>query len=325
MISKMTRLILPLLVLPLFVVACDDDPIGSQSAEVSLALTDNPGDVDSVWVEIGEIYLQGGGEDGRVPLLTEAEADGLGLIELTRLAGRTLDLVSDVEVDPGNYGQLRFVIDGAVLESEDGDVFTFNADHPHGATATGSLNCPSCTQTGIKVLLPGEVGELEAGAHIIVLDFDVSQSFGREAGMSEMWVMNPVIRASEIGFSGAVTGTVDVERDDAGEALVTIPQCPEGTDRDITTFIPVATAQTLTDDAGDPVEATTSVDGDGSFAFPFLTPDDYDMGYVVDVAFNGDTLTFGADAPGVVTVESGTEIAVSYTITSATCTEGSSG
>jgi len=295
--------------------ACSDGS-GPQIANVSLALTDAPGDVDSVWVEISEIYLQGTG--GRVTLLSEDDAADLGLIELTQLAGTTLDLVSDVAIDAGNYGQLRVVIDGAVLETEGGEVFTFNAEHPHGAPSTGSLTCPSCTTTGIKVLLPGDVANLEAGAHIIVLDFDVSQSFGHDTG-GTAWVMHPVIRGVEIEFSGAVTGTVDVARDGEGNPLVTIPECPAGTPRGLSAFVPVAVAETLTDDLGDPLAATTSVDEDGTFAFPYLHPDDYDLDYVTDVEVDGSTLTFVATAPGIVNVTDGGSVEVTYTITAAAC------
>jgi hypothetical protein len=285
-------------------------------ARVSLALTDAPGDVDSVWVEIGEIYLQGTG--GRTTLLSADDADDLGLVELTQLAGTTLDLVSDVTVDAGNYGQLRFVVEGAVLETEDGEVFTYNAEHPHGAASTGSLVCPSCSQTGIKVLLPGEVANLEAGAHIILLDFDVSQSFGHDTGGTS-WVMHPVIRGVEIGFSGAITGTVDVARDAGGAPLVTIPECPAGTPRGVSAFVPMAVAETLVDDLGDPVAATTSVADDGSFAFPYLHPDGYDLGYVANVELDGSTLTFTATAPGIVQVTNGGSVEVTYTITAASC------
>lgn len=295
--------------------ACSETS-GPQIAHVSLALTDAPGDVDSVWVEIGEVYLQGTG--GRVTLLDEDDAADLGLIELTQLAGATLDLVSDVAIDAGNYGQLRFVVEGAVLETEDGEVFTYQATHPHGAAATGSLTCPSCTTTGIKVLLPGDVANLEAGAHIIVLDFDVSQSFGHDTGGSA-WVMHPVIRGVEIEFSGAVTGTVDVARDGGGAPLVTIPECPAGTPRGLSAFVPRAVAETLTDDLGDPVVATAPVDDDGTFGFPYLYPDDYDLGYVADVEVDGSTLTFEATAPGVVTVGDGAQVEVAYIITSAVC------
>jgi hypothetical protein len=295
--------------------ACSDGS-GPQIAHVSLALTDAPGDVDSVWVEIGEIYLQGTG--GQTTLLSADDAADLGLVELTQLAGTTLDLVSDVTIDAGNYGQLRFVVEGAVLETEDGEVFTYNAAHPHGAPSTGSLTCPSCTTTGIKVLLPGEVANLEAGAHIILLDFDVSQSFGHDTGGTS-WVMHPVIHGVEIEFSGAVTGTVDVARDGGGNPLVTIPECPAGTPRGLSSFVPVATAETLTDDLGDPLAATTSVDEDGSFAFPYLHPDAYDLDYVTDIEVDGSTLTFEATAPGIVTVTDGGSEEVIYTITSAVC------
>lgn len=295
--------------------ACNDGS-GPEFAQVSLVLTDAPGDVDSVWVEIGEIYLQGGG--GRTTLLSEDDAAGLGLIELTQLSGTTLDLVTDVTIDAGNYGQLRFVVEGAVLETEDGEVFTYNATHPHGAPATGALICPSCSSTGIKVLLPGDVANLEAGAHIIVLDFDVSQSFGHDTGGTS-WVMHPVIRGVEIGFTGAITGAVDVARDSGGDPLVTIPECPAGTPRGLSAFVPVAVAETLTDDLGDPLTATTSVNDDGTFAFPYLHPDDYDLSHVTDVELDGSTLTFVATAPGIVDVTDGGNVQVTYTITAATC------
>jgi len=319
MTRRPSRWIVALVFLPLLVGGCGDGPLSDGTARVSLALTDAPGNVDSVWVDIGEIYLQGGGDGGRTTLLGEAEADGLGLVELTALAGSTLDLVDEVDIATGNYGQLRFVIEGAVLETEDGEVFTFNAVHPHGTPSTGPLICPSCSQTGIKVLLPGEVADLEAGAHLIVLDFDVSQTFGRAAGQSGSWVMAPVIRAAELGFTGAVTGTVDVERDTNGTPLVTIPECAAGTPRDLSAFIPEAVAQTLTDDLGDPVTASAAVADDGSFSFLFLHPDAYDFGFVTNVDFDGATLTFGADAPGLVDVMSGGDLVVTYTITAATC------
>lgn len=312
-----TKRIAPLMMVGVLAVGCSDGT-GSQTAVVSLALTDAPGDVDSVWVEIAEIYLQGG-PGGRTPLLSEDDADGLGLIELTQLAGTTLDLVSDVEIGAGNYGQLRFVLDGAVLETEGGDAFTFNAAHPHGAAATGSLMCPSCDNTGIKVLLPGDVANLEAGAHILVLDFDVSQSFGHPTGQPDLWVMHPVVRGAELGFTGAVTGTVDVERDAGGLPLVSIPECPAGTPRDLTAFLPQAEAQTLTDDLGEAVVATTAVAADGTFAFPYLAPDAYDFGYAAAIELAGATLTFVATAPGVVDVTTGADLEVEYVITEALC------
>jgi hypothetical protein len=131
--------------------------------------------------------------------------------------------------------------------------------------------------------------------------------------------MSPVIRGAEFGFTGTVSGTLDVERDTNGDPLVTIPECPAGTPRDLRAFVPLAVAQTLTDDVGDPLTATTSVAIDGSFSFPYLSPDGYDFGLVADIDFDGDTLTFVATEPGVMNVLSGAQLELAYTITSATC------
>ncbi len=318
MMDVIRKQLLPPVLLMLVAAACNDGT-SSQTAQVSLALTDAAGDVDSVWVQLGEVYLQGGDGEGHVTLLSEDDAAALGLVELTHLAGTTLDLVSDVEVGAGTYGQLRFIVKGAVLETEQGDVYTYNATHPYGTPATGSLTCPSCSQTGIKVVLPGDEASLEAGAHLLVLDFDVSQSFGHPTGQLADWVMHPVILGADLGFTGGVSGTVDVERDTNGDPLVAIPECPAGTARDLTAFVPQAVAQTLTDGVGDPVTATTTVAADSSFSFSYLAPDQWDLGYVADVDFSGSTLTFTADAPGIVDVTSGADLQVEYTITSATC------
>ena len=315
--KRLEKLMTTLAAVAMVAVGCSDST-NTPIARVSLALTDAPGDVDSVWVEIEEIYLQGGG--GRTVLLSSDDADGLGLIELTQLAGTTLDLVTDVQIPAANYGQLRFVVAGAVLQTEDDEVYTFNATHPHGLPSTGTLTCPSCDNTGIKVLLPGEVADLEAGAHLIVLDFDVSQSFGRVAGGSGGWTMHPVILGAELGFTGSVTGVVDVERDMDDNPVVTIPECPAGTPRDLSAFVPVAMAQTLEDPPGVPFTSTTTVATDGTFSFAPLAPDQYDFGYEADIVFGGSTLSFVADAPGLMDVTSGGSLQLTYTITDASCT-----
>jgi hypothetical protein len=309
-------LMIPLAALTLVVAGCSDST-STPIARISLALTDAPGDVDSVWVEIEEIYLQGG-PGGRTELLSADDADELGLIELTQLAGSTLDLVEDVQIPAGNYGQLRFVLAGAVLETEGHEVYTFNTDHPHGLSATGSLKCPSCDNTGIKVLLPGEAADLEAGSHLIVLDFDVSQSFGHIAGGSGSWVMHPVILGAELGFTGAVTGVVDVERDADENPLVEIPECPAGTARDLTAFVPVAVAQTL-EEEGEPFTSTAVVAEDGTFSFAPLAADQYDFGYETEIEVDGSVLTLTADAPGLLDVTSGGSLELTYTITAASC------
>ncbi|MFO8175236.1 MAG: DUF4382 domain-containing protein [Longimicrobiales bacterium] len=78
------------LILTLALVACEsgDDPMDLQDGEARLSvyLTDAPGDVEAVWVDIEEITLQG--EDGPVVLLNEST----GLIELTDLVLGELEM-----------------------------------------------------------------------------------------------------------------------------------------------------------------------------------------------------------------------------------------
>lgn len=133
------------------------------------------------------------------------------------------------------------------------------------------------------------------------------------------WAMHPVILGAELEFSGRVTGVVDVERDAEDNPTVEIPDCPLGTTRGVTDFIPMAVAQTLTDGMDDPLTSTTAVAEDSTFVFAALEPDMYDFGFVGDVVFGDDTLTFEADAPGVVNVPSGGDVSLMYTITGASC------
>ncbi|MFP3947808.1 MAG: DUF4382 domain-containing protein, partial [Longimicrobiales bacterium] len=268
------------------------------------------------------IYLQG--TAGPVTLLSTSEAEGLGLIELTELENETLSLVEDEAVPSGSYGQLRFVIDRAVLEAG-GSFYSYNGAVPptagEGFQADGDLVCPSCSQTGIKALLPQDELPVEGDQKVIVLDFDVSRSFGQDAGTSGMWVMTPIIVATDLGFTGGITGTVSL-----GDG-VSIPQCPEGTDRDITVFQATATAQTLDDESGDDVVYTDHPDTEGNLAFDFLDPDTYELGYdsPIQVA-DGWELRFTADfSPTSVDVTSGDQTTgVAYTIDSAVCEEISS-
>jgi len=310
-----------LLLLPLAIGACDDGTDLDQT-NLSLELTDAAGEqVDNVWIEIEEIYLQGTG--GREVLVTPSEADGLGLVELTALEDETLPLIEDKPVPSGSYGQLRFVIASAVLEA-DGSFYSYNGAVPptagDGFQADGDLVCPSCAQTGIKALLPQDELPIEGDQKIIVLDFDVARSFGREAGMSGQWVMTPIIVATDLGFTGGITGTVSLAEG------VSVPTCPADSDNDwdVTVFQATATAQNLTDDLGDAVVYTDHPDSEGNLTFEFLDPDTYDLGFSNPIQVT-DThqIDFGATVnPTTVDVTSGGQASgVTYTIDSADCQE----
>ena len=210
MIKKHGRLALPLLA-ALVMGACDDGGTGGNGdARVSIRLTDAPGDLDEAWVRIDRIYLMGGPADsaqgGRVDLLTTAT----GWVNLLTLSGgRTAELVNGFVVPAGTYRELRFVVCEAYVVTNDGEVFaTPQAELPAGVTADGTLQVPSGCSSGLKVKFPSDVPvELENDATILSVDFDVSQSFGHQAGNSGRWVMRPVLTATEVGVSGGIAGT----------------------------------------------------------------------------------------------------------------------
>jgi len=280
----------------------DGDGTGpSDEPTLTIELTDAPGDLAHAWVEIRKISLTGGDESGGPVLLDEPTE----LIDLLTLAGTTAELIRDVPIEPGTYGQLRIVIGDAIVEAEDGRVFaTEGAGHPEGMAATGDLKCPSCTQSGLKVNFRGGL-QLKSEAKVVVLDFDVSQSFGRERGNSGRWVMSPVITATEVGVSATVTGSVSLAE---GAAM---PECG-GEARSLTDFVP-----TIAD--GETVK-TGLVSDDGSFSIAYIPPGAYSVSYEDAIEFDAEALRLTATVSAEdVVLGSGESASVDYIISEATC------
>lgn len=176
-----------------------DSPTDLGSGTLNLFLTDAPGDVLSAVVTIDRIYLQpdSGSDAGRI-ILREADVT----TDLLTLVDSTHTLIEGVEIPEGRYGQLRFVISGAyiVVEGEAGETEIYASSPsyhalPADAVVTGSLQMPSFAQSGLKVNLPGDaIVVADGGVVSLVVDFDVSQSFGKLAGGSGQWVMTPVLQ-----------------------------------------------------------------------------------------------------------------------------------
>ena len=307
MLRNGKKALLPLMALAALA-ACDGGG-GTESgaARLTIRMHDAPGDLAEAWVKVEEIYLQGNSSadstSGRVVLSDAAT----GWIELTDLTGSNFaTLVSAEPVPAGNYSQLRFVVCEAYVVTDDGDVYaTRDAELPAGVTADGTLQVPSGCSSGIKVKLPNGGLDLESDATILSVDFDVSQSFGHQAGNSGRWVMHPVLTATEVGLAGGINGTVSVAQG------VTLPACGGGA-VDVTKFVPLAISGV------DSLAATVSPAGQYALA---VKPATYTMSYAPAVSFtNGDSLSFTAAAtPASVAVGSGATATSSYSITAASC------
>jgi hypothetical protein len=286
---------------------------------VTLLLTDAPGNVDEAWVKIDRVYMQGtGGQTDLLPAQSE-------WIELTSLAGHaTATLAEGIATPPGTYGQMRFIITEAYLVSGEKTYATLAAQD-NGIEADGILHIPSVQQTGFKVSMPdGGFTVPEADIPVtIVVDFDVVESFGQQAGQSGRWVMRPSLRATYAAVSGQIEGTVTLATDEAGEPLVSFPAADVcgGVELDLTRFTPQALGP---DDA----VVSGEVSAQGPYTMTFVAPAHYTMAYKSSFEFHVDDgddagdykVSFVADAlPPQVTVPEAGTVTVDYTITGVTC------
>jgi len=278
--------------------AAAPSPFDAGPATLTIHLTDAPGDVLEAWVTIDQVYLQGTG--GRVVLRDEPYT-----VDLATLENTSTVLLEDVEVPDGNYGQLRFVVSGACLvvdDNVDGQdpvetrVYATSQDYagcPEGTEVYGELRTPSFSTSGLKVTLPeGGLTLLPGGSMNLLVDFNVAESFGHQAGNSGAWVMHPVIRATSVTTERPVSVTLAL-----GEG-VTLP-----TDVTLAAF-----SAALSTNGGEPVILPfEDPDEDGIFtaSFGFMAEGSYELQLTWDDATTGiatitttPELPYAFDVPG---------------------------
>jgi len=279
--------------------------------KVSIKLTDAPGDnFEKAVVTVSRVYLRGHADGAGGP-----GSEGKGDVELLStpvttdlltLANDAIDLVDGVEVPTGTYKELRFVITGAYIQvNEDGAsrIYASSADYaglPEGAQVDGQLQMPSAASSGLKVKFDNDADvsvTSEGGQQVILVDFDVAQSFGRAAGGSDRWVMGPVIKGADLALSGNVKVTlqpaqgVALSSDDAAQLRAVLVNA---------------------DGSREPLAFTPAADGGYVADFKYLLPGTYgvDLESAAGVSFSTDP-----GLPASATVGSGAEAQVAFSLT----------
>jgi len=291
--------------------ACSDqNPTASNmtggTTSLTILLKDAPGDLKSAWVTIDEIDLVGTGGT-QVLMSTPTTQD------LLSLASNTATLIQDVVVPSGTYTELRFKISGgciAVDQTPQADAIYatdgFDASLC-GGPATGRLQMPSYGQSGLKVIMPGDALTITGPTKILLVDFDVSQSFGHQAGQSGMWVMHPVIKGATFGFAGSLLVTLKL-----GDA-VTLPDL-NNTPTTLDMFSAVVVSG-VSDTVGVVQFSAPDQNGISSAEFGFLAPGDYTLSLAPPT---GLTVTTDPVTPETVTVVANQETTADLIITGAT-------
>jgi hypothetical protein len=161
------------LILVCLAMACSqtDDPVsGNGNAAVRVYLTDAASDyVAAAEVTISSVQLvPGDDETGFVELLDAEETPAT--YDLLELQDGVTALLGESLVPAGTYSQLRMIVDDATVTLIDG--YEFN-----DGTTMQTLFVPSGMETGIKVQTSGVIEADEGTVTVMVIDFDVDQSF----------------------------------------------------------------------------------------------------------------------------------------------------
>lgn len=285
---------------------------GGESATLTVLLTDAPGNVDEVWVQVLEAYLQGG-PDGRVTVLPFDDARDL--VELTSLANTSMTLAQGVQLDPQTVSQFRMVIGEAAIVTTAGKIYSKDGGLPPVATLAdvdGPLTCPSCSQSGLKINLPDGTLTFDAGTNQVVVDFDVGQSVAHAAGSSGGWVMRPVVNGMDADETGSISARI------ALAPGVSIPNCPTGEPRSLGDLRLIGVSETLRNGDGQPIRVSGKADANGNLQITWVPPDRWQL-EPGETLFDGPRIAFSVSNTPSVSVSTGGTAQANYVVTNVTC------
>lgn len=287
--------LLPALMLALAVGACDSTPVdqgdldpNGEVATLSILLTDAPADyIAAAEVDIGRVELLPA-DDGDAIVLSEDGTDGfVNLLDFQNAA--TMQL-AEAEIEAGDYSQLRLIVEAARVGLVEG--YTFR----DGSTEK-DLFVPSGAQTGIKLNLQGDEDmplTIVPGETVLVLDFDVNQSFVLQgnfetpAGVHGV-IFKPTLRVTGQDVAASISGVVSTALE--GVSVEGLVVTAEPTDAGS-----VPGYQTLS--------GTAITDESGAYTIHFLVPGSYDVTVAVDEGLGTEPaarsveLGFSEDATG---------------------------
>ncbi len=303
--------------------ACEGSNMASGTARLSVRLTDAPAaNITEAVVTISRVYLQGTPEEGADPSADMVLMSSPVTTNLLSLSNDVISLVDGHPVKAGTYGQMRFVVDGGYIVVDEGGSTKVYAtpgyDVPPELTVDGELKCPSCSQSGIKVNFPDGALTLTEDK-VILVDFDVADTFGHQAGKSGKWVMHPSLKATDVRFAGTVHVLASVAD------TVELPDL-DGNPTTLEAFSAELRSADLDPGTLGEQLSFTGPDADGNYEATFMSvvPGDYDANVLSPMDGGNPLIDFTTDPsmPQSITVDSDGDVTVHFEITSATLHAG---
>jgi hypothetical protein len=185
-------------IVALFAACSDDEKSGNDNdtARMSVKMVDAPGDYDAVFIDVQDVVIKYNGGQDEVSI----GSVNAGVYDLLELTGGVSVLLVDDEIPAGRISQIRLIL------GENNSIVVNGETHP--------LSTPSAQQSGLKI----QVNEtLEGGIfYEFILDFDVEKSIVAQGNGG--YSLKPVIRASTVAETGAISGLVTPVN---GQVLVT--------------------------------------------------------------------------------------------------------
>lgn len=174
--------------------ACSEDDSNNSNdgtAKMSVRLTDAPGDYDAVFIDVREVVVKYNGSEDEVSIGNV----NAGVYDLLELTGGVTVLLVDGEVPAGDISEIRLIL------GENNSIVVDGVET--------ALKTPSAQQSGLKIKINETLND--GILYEFVLDFDVDKSIVAR-GNGE-YNLKPVIRASTVAETGAISGSVTPIRD----------------------------------------------------------------------------------------------------------------
>lgn len=168
--------------------ACSKNEASTGKSRIQVALTDDPGNYDAVFIDVQDVRINytGDAEKGWQSLAGVKT----GTYDILRLVNGKDTVLADAQINTGKIQQIRLVLGPNNYVKVNGRTY--------------DLATPSAQQSGLKLKINQTVAE--GITYKLLMDFDASRSIVLTG--NGKYILKPVIRTSLEAIGGSIKGSV---------------------------------------------------------------------------------------------------------------------